>query len=451
MRGAFLGFFVDMFDIYLPIVALAPAIGYFVAGSLSSADRSLVTSLIFVATLVGRPIGAFVFGYYADRIGRKRATITALSGCGVLTIIIAVLPGYQQWGSLSLVLFIALRFVVGIFVGGEYTAASPLAMEYSPKQQRGRNGGLIMSGFPLAFVAISILTLAMLHLAPAGALDSPYVQWGWRIPFLFGGLLALSFAWYFARHVEESDLFTQAGGTSAPIKQLFRGQNLRNFGQVFVLMTGFWLMLNTVTAILPATLKSHRFGLTPTQTSVVLIVAFLAAAAGYIISGIVSQRVGRRRFLIGWGLMAATAGSGVYYALLSIAPSNLAAVIVLTTVTVVLVTSHWGLATVYINERFHTGVRASGFGLGYSLAVVGPAFYAFYQAQLAHVMTSTYTVLPLLVIGALLVTVGAAMGPETKDVDFADPEPGNRPTRSEHTLDSVPTMALPVAPASARG
>jgi len=124
--GAFLGFFVDMFDIYLPIVALAPAIGYFVAGTLSSSDRSLVTSLIFVATLVGRPIGAFVFGYYADRIGRKRATITALSGCGVLTIIIAVLPGYQQWGSLSLVLFIALRFVVGIFVGGEYTAASPL-------------------------------------------------------------------------------------------------------------------------------------------------------------------------------------------------------------------------------------------------------------------------------------------------------------------------------------
>ena len=324
-------------------------------------------------------------------------------------------------------------------------------MEYSPKQRRGRNGGLIMSGFPLAFVAISILTLVMLHLAPAGALDSPYVQWGWRVPFLFGGLLALSFAWYFARHVEESDLFEQAGGTSAPIKQLFRGQNLRNFGQVFVLMTGFWLMLNTVTAILPGTLKSHRFGLTGTQTSVVLIVAFLAAAAGYVISGIVSQRVGRRRFLIRWGLMAATAGTGVYYVLLSIAPSNLTAVIALTTVTVVLVTSHWGLATVYINERFHTGVRASGFGLGYSLAVVGPAFYAFYQAQLARVMTSTYTVLPLLVIGALLVAAGAAMGPETKDVDFADPEPGNHPTQSEHTPDSVPTMALPVATAPAHG
>ena len=80
----------------------------------------------------------------------------------------------------------------------------------------------------------------------------------------------------------------------------------------------------------------------------------------------------------------------------------------------------WALSTVYINERFHTGVRASGFGVGYSLAVIPPAFYAYYQSGLANFMPFKYTPLPLLVIGALLILIGAAWGPETKDVDFAE-------------------------------
>jgi hypothetical protein len=85
--------------------------------------------------------------------------------------------------------------------------------------------------------------------------------------------------------------------------------------------------------------------------------------------------------------------------------------------------------TTYINERFHTSVRASGFGLGYSLAVILPAFYAYYQAGLANIMPFEYTPLPLLVIGALLIVVGAAWGPETKDVDFSEEvraAPGDR-------------------------
>jgi hypothetical protein len=84
----------------------------------------------------------------------------------------------------------------------------------------------------------------------------------------------------------------------------------------------------------------------------------------------------------------------------------------------VLVISNWGLATSYINERFQTGIRATGFGLGYSLAVIIPSFYSYYQVGLASIMPFDYTVLPLLVIGGLLLAVGAMLGPETKDVDF---------------------------------
>jgi MFS family permease len=424
VRGAFFGFFVDMFDIYLPVVVLAPAIKYFVSPQLSDGATALVTGAIFAATLVGRPVGALIFGHYADRLGRKKATLVSVTGFGILTIVIGCLPGYATWGVASVVLFIALRFVVGVFVGGEYTAASPLAMEYSPKDRRGQNSARIMIGFPLAYFTISGLTLLILQFAPSGDPSSPYSVWGWRIPFFVGGLLALAFVAYFARQVPESEVFEAEGGSDdAPIKQLLSRDVIGDFAQVFVLMTGFWLTLNTVTAILPEVLKD-TIGLSPAKASLALMIAAVANLGGYLVVGELAQRFGRRPFLIGWGISAAVLGTLVYWALLHFRPSSLVAVILLTAALVTLVAPCWAMITAYINERFHTGIRASGFGLGYSLAVIIPAFYAFYQSLLGHVMSSAYTVLPLLVVGGLLIVLGGALGPETRDADMGDMDAG---------------------------
>ena len=122
-------------------------------------------------------------------------------------------------------------------------------------------------------------------------------------------------------------------------------------------------------------------------------------------------------------------GTFVYWTLLHFTPSALAAVLALSAAVVVLVNPCWAMITAYINERFHTGIRASGFGLGYSLAVIIPSFYAFYQSLLGHVMSETYTVLPLLVVGGLLITLGGAMGPETRDVDLGGDVTSRAPER----------------------
>jgi len=448
IRGAFFGFFVDMFDIYLPIVVLAPAIKYFVSPDLSDGATSLVTGAIFASTLVGRPVGALVFGHYADRIGRKKATIVSVTGFGVLTLVIACLPGYATWGMASVVLFIALRFIVGFFVGGEYTAASPLAMEYSPKDRRGPNSARIMTGFPLAYFTISGLTLIVLQFAPSGDPNSAYSVWGWRIPFVIGGVLALSFVGYFARQVEESEVFEAEGGSEeAPVKQLLSRDTLPDFAQVFVLMTGFWLSLNTVSAILPGVL-TDTVGLSDTHSSFTLMIAALANVGGYLAVGHLAQRFGRRAFLMAWGISAAVLGTFVYWLLLHFKPSALGAVIVLAATAVVLVNPCWAMITAYINERFHTGIRASGFGLGYSLAVIIPSFYAFYQSLLEHVMSPTYTVLPLLVIGGLLITLGGALGPETRDVDMGATPADDRAAEREPRFERAPAGAGTASPAT---
>jgi MFS family permease len=418
VRGAFIGFFVDMFDIYLPIVVLQPALIYFVAPEMGTVAKSIVSGSIFAATLIGRPIGAFIFGHFADVIGRRRTTIIAVTGFGVATLLMALLPGYQQWGMAAVSLFIVLRLVDGVFLGGEYTSANPLAMEYSPKEKRGLYSAYVMSGYPLAFAAISAITTVLLFLLPADDINSPYVQWGWRIPFLIGATLAFAFLIYFVRSVRESELFEESGGSEAPLRSLFRGQNLRNFLQVFVLMTGFWLTLQTIAAILPG-LLGDPVGLSKTNQTITLVVANVVLVGGYLAAGVIGQRIGRRPFLSAIGLIMAVVGAFFYYLLLNAAPQNLFLVILLATIVTVLIGSPWGLATAYITERFHTDVRASGFGIGYSLAVILPSFYAYYQAGLASFMPFEYTVLVLVVVGGLLIVAGAMWGPETKDVDFS--------------------------------
>lgn len=426
-----MGFFVDMFDIYLPIIVLAPAIAYFIAPEMSNSTAAIVGGTIFAATLIGRPIGAAIFGHIGDTVGRKRATILALSGSGVATFLMALLPGYEFLGILIVVVFVLLRLVNGIFVGGVYTSANPLAMEYSPKEKRGFYGALIMTGYPLAYAAISLITLVLLQFIPAGGLDSPYVQWGWRIPFLISTVLIFSLVYYFMNSVAESQLFEAAkekdeadeDDESSPIIELFKGENLQSFLQVFVLMGGFWLTLYVPSAMLPGLLTSE-LELSGTRLTITLTIAFLFLAGGYMAAGLISQRIGRRPFLIISSIVMATVGTLLFYIIVATTPQNLFTIIVLVTAVVVIIVSVWGLATVYIIERFQIGVRASGFGLGYSLAVIPPAFYSYYQLGLSSFMPFKYTPLPLLVIGSALILIGALWGPETKDVDFAEEAKG---------------------------
>lgn len=419
--GAFAGFFVDNFDIFLPVIALAPALIYFIPEHLSPTTKAIVAAMIFATTLIGRPLGAIIFGHFADTVGRKKITIISVLGFAVVTLIIAALPGHEHIGDAVLWIFILLRLVDGIFLGGQYTAASPLAMEYSPKAKRGFYGALIQSAASFGTAAISLVTLAVLYFLPAGKYDSPYVQWGWRIPFLVGAVMAFAMAYYYHTSVEESRLWKTAKkskATESPLKTLFRGNNLKSFLQVFVVMTGFWLSLNAALAIMPG-LLIKRLHVTGTHLTVTLVIAYVVLGFSYIMGGIISQRIGRKRYLMISSLVAGFVGTYFYYQLLGAQPGDGFTIGLLATITTVLVVSPGALGTVYINERFQTGVRASGFGLGYSLAIILPAFYVFYQAGLASFMPFDYTVLVIGAVGALLIFIGAAIGPETKDVDFA--------------------------------
>ena len=307
LRAAFMGFFVDMFDVYLPIVALGPAMSYFQPATLSPALQSTLYFIVFALSLVGRPVGATLFGHYGDRFGRRKITLLSMGGFAVVTLLIGLLPGYQTWGIGSVGLLAFLRLVDGIFLGGEYTGANPLAMEYAPKQSRGMWSAIIQAGFPVAMAAMSLITTGLLRFFPAEGIDSPYVRWGWRIPFFLGALLAGGvFAYYF--RVPESEVWASAEKSQSPLKELFRGENFRRLVQVFVVMSGIWFTLNAITSILPGVLVTIRHVRSVVVTDA-QIVAYAILTPVFILVGVVGQKFGRRVILTAFGLGACTAGA----------------------------------------------------------------------------------------------------------------------------------------------
>ena len=423
--GGSFGFFVDMFDVYLPTVALAPAISYFTPKDMPASTRGIVTALIFVATLLGRPIGSAIFGMLADKVGRRKVTLWAVAGCGVCTLGIAVLPGYGQAGMISVAVMIALRLIDGIFMGGEYTGATPLAMEASPNGRRGWYGGLVGAGFAFAYCAIALVTLLVLQFAPEGGPTAAYSVWGWRIPFIVGAVLCAVFLVWYSRQVDESSAWQAAKKVRNPVREVLAGRSARDYLQVFIMMTGVWFASNMASGLLPTSLQNeaHVSGMEVTG-ALVIVQAIHTILFPFL--GEWSERVGRRAFLAWNGVAVGVVCALAFASLAAGWWSGFGLVLVLTLVIRLSGGSMFAITPSYLSERFPAALRGTGFGLGYGGPLLITSFYAYYQDWLGHLMPSSYTPVVLLVLGGICMVVGALMGPETRSVDFTVTEDESR-------------------------
>jgi MFS family permease len=411
-----IGFAVDFFDIYLPVLALAPVIGYFEPSGLGSAASTTIYFFTFAATLFGRPCGAIIFGHWADRMGRRRTTMISIAGFGLFTVLIACLPGYATLGVWSLVLLIGLRFIDGVFMGGEYTSNNTLALEMVPKERRGFVGGILQGAFPLGFALVSAITSLLLGVTT----HQQYIAWGWRIAFLFGGVLAFAFLLFY-RTVPESAVWMESEKSKAPLKEVFSGDHRRNLLQVFIMMVGFWFA-SQVSSILPGIMIQHLH-IPARVTSDIFLIGSVILFFGFVGCGMLSQAIGRRPAIVLSGFAVLIGGTGLYYVLVAnaLAGASYLATAIATMAFYILIVSPWGIVTTYIAERFPTQIRASGYGIGYSAAVVIPAFTGFYLLGLSSLMPYEFAPLVLLVVSGVLIIAGGLLGPETREVEMQTP------------------------------
>ncbi|UPG71568.1 MFS transporter [Roseomonas gilardii subsp. gilardii] len=170
---------------------------------------------------VARPIGAFVLGHMGDTIGRKRVLIFCMFLMGISTMLVGILPTYQQAGILAPILLVTLRLVQGFAVAGEISGASSMILEHAPFGRRGFYASFTLQGVQAGQILAAAVFLPLAHYMPADAFNS----WGWRIPFLLS-FVVIVVGFIIRREVEETPAFTEeeskSGTPRAPIKEAFR-------------------------------------------------------------------------------------------------------------------------------------------------------------------------------------------------------------------------------------
>lgn len=400
IRGGILGNYVDQFDIFLPVIALAPAAAH-LYGTENVARNA---GLIFVATLIGRPLGAAIFGPLSDRIGRTTTTKITILGVAITTLLIALVPA--SLGDATLFSILALRFLGGIFIGGEYTSAVPLAMEWTLPRRRGLISGLIMWMSPWANASIAFMVFILLSVLNPGQ----YSQWGWRIPFILGSMMAFAMLIYYHIYVSDSPLSKETTKASSPLKDIFLGANRSALWQVFVLMSGMWLFTYMAIAVLTGQLKAGG-RLSYQSISFTMMCATAVSAIAMATCGHLSTFVGRRTFFITFGTLSAIFAPIVYVAIFH--QRTLIPLVLLVVLLQIITVPVYGPVGAYLTERFPTAVRSSGYGVAYSMSIVLPALYPYYLPLLQRTLGEKLAVALLLVVAGVLVVTGAILGPET--------------------------------------
>ena len=161
---------------------------------------------------IARPLGSWLIGLYADKRGRKGALMWSVMGMCVGSLMIALTPGYATIGALAPIILILARLLQGLCMGGEYGTSATYLSEIAPENRRGFYLGFLQ----VSVVAGQLLALGLLLVMQHLLLTSEQIdRWGWRIPFVIGGLLAL-FALYMRRNVMESEAFAESAKKTGP-------------------------------------------------------------------------------------------------------------------------------------------------------------------------------------------------------------------------------------------
>lgn len=220
-----LGWALDLFDLFI-LLYVAPVIGQLFFPSTHPMLSLAAVYASFAVTLLMRPIGSAIFGHYADAHGRKGAMMVAMIGVGLSTAAFGLLPTIHQVGFIAPVLFLIMRLVQGIFVGGVVASTHTVGTESVPAHWRGGMSGLVGGGGAgIGALLASIVFLITSWIFPGEA----FAQWGWRCMF-FAGLLSAVLGIYIFRNLEESPFFKRlqaekaakkASAPAAPLKALF--------------------------------------------------------------------------------------------------------------------------------------------------------------------------------------------------------------------------------------
>ncbi len=328
----------------------------------------LSTVALFSVGFLIRPLGAFVFGWLGDRVGRKYTFLVTLSGMGISTALIGFIPSYASIGLAAAVILFALRLIQGLCLGGEYGGAITYVAEHIADEKRGYYTGWLQTS-PTLGIVLSLATIIGIR----GYLgEAAFNDWGWRLPFIIS-LLLVAIAIYIRLSLQETPIFQEikAKGQTAtnPWREAFLSRNIRYvliasivvLGQGCVWYSGqFWALyfLQKVKKVDVLT-SSYIVGL-----------ALLIATPTLIFWGWLSDKIGRKPIILTGMALASITYYPLYVALGNYAdPANLNYVM---SVLIVAILVNWvgmtyGPIAAFLAEYFPGRIRYTSVSVPYHI------------------------------------------------------------------------------------
>ncbi|GGJ78391.1 MFS transporter [Pseudomonas matsuisoli] len=358
--AAFVGTMIEWYDYYIFATAAALVFGQLF---FPSEDRLLSTLAAFGTFAVGffaRPLGGVIFGHVGDRIGRKKSLIVTLLMMGIVTVLIGLLPTYEQAGLWAPALLILLRVVQGIAVGGEWGGAVLMAGEHAPEGRRTFFASFAQWGSPAGLI-LSIIAFRAVTELP----EEDLMSWGWRLPFLASALL-LIVGLAIRLGVDESPEFEEMKGrqetAKAPALEVLRtawkplllciGANTLGIAGVYFTNT-FMLSYTTQVMELPR--------------SMILDCLFFVAIIQFIVQPLAAafaEKIGPSRFLVLISLLAMASP----YPMFVLVSSGSAPMIVLgIALAAACMASFYAVIAGFVSGVFPTRVRYTAISMAYQI------------------------------------------------------------------------------------
>lgn len=364
--GGSVGNLVEWFDWYV----YAAFSFYFAKAFFPKGDQTaqlLSAAAVFAVGFLMRPVGAWMMGAYADRVGRKAAlTLSMVMMCGG-SLVIALTPGYATIGMVAPIILVLARMFQGLSVGGEYGASAT----YMSEMASSKNRGFWTSWQYVTLIMGQLLALATLMVLQATMPESELESWGWRIPFFMGGALAVV-AFYLRSSIDETPAFEQLKAKAADDNLAPKGGTIsallahpREALMVVGMTMGGSLAFYAFTTYMQKYLhNTSGFSKeTATGISALSLVLFMVLQP---VAGWMSDKLGRKPMLIAFGVLGSLCTVPIFNALSQTRDEMTALILVCAALAII--SSYTSISAVVKAELFPAHVRTLGVALPYALA-----------------------------------------------------------------------------------
>ena len=360
--GGSVGNLVEWYDWY----AYSAFAIYFSSAFFPKGDATaqlLNTAGIFALGFLMRPLGGYIFGRIADSVGRKQSMTLSVLLMSAGSLLIAITPTYASIGIFAPILLLVARLLQGLSVGGEYGVSATYLSEKATKNRRGFYSSfqyVTLIGGQLLALAIQLILQKIL------LTETELMAWGWRIPFIFGAILSLV-ALYLRKNLDETDAFEKQKKNAidkGTLRELLK--HPKAVIQVVGLTLGGTLAFYTYTTYMQKFLV-NTVHLTKEQSTQMSFLTLLIFAALQPLFGALSDKIGRRPLLIGFGVLGTLFTVPLLTALSNTTSQTTAFFLLLAAL--IIVSGYTSINAVVKAELFPAKVRALGVGLPYALTV----------------------------------------------------------------------------------